>query len=301
MNTLPSRTVLVASALFGLAAAQAQPPSTPATTPAAPPAAPAATPASTPPPVSVPAKAITRTEKPGGLVVEDLTLGTGYEIKVTDHIVANYRGILKDTGAEFDASKPGMPFVAQVNKLIKGWQEGVVGMKVGGKRRLTIPHTLAYGDKGAPPRIPPKADLVFELEIVSALEIEDLKVGDGEEVKPNASVTAKYRGSLKSDGSEFDSSEVSNNGEPITFNLRGVIKGWTFGLPGMKVGGKRKLVIPWQLAYGETGAPPKIPAKADLIFEVELTGVKNPPPPPAPPAPKPEATPAPAEKAPEKK
>lgn len=102
--------------------------------------------------------------------------------------------------------------------------------------------------------------------------IEDFVVGEGEEVQPGATVTIHYRGTLK-DGTEFDSSYSRN--QPATFPLGNLIKGWQEGIPGMKVGGKRKLTIPWSLAYGERGAPPKIPPKSDLIFEIEMLGVRN--------------------------
>merc|ERR1719238_1465437 len=82
-----------------------------------------------------------------------------------------------------------------------------------------------------------------------------------------------YRGTLHEDGSEFDSSY--DRGEPLSFTLGSgqVIKGWDQGLLGMCVGEKRKLVIPPELGYGATGAPPKIPGNSVLIFEVELTKI----------------------------
>ncbi|MGE3262990.1 MAG: FKBP-type peptidyl-prolyl cis-trans isomerase [Bacteriovoracia bacterium] len=106
------------------------------------------------------------------------------------------------------------------------------------------------------------------------LVIEDEKVGSGKEAKLGSKITVHYRGTLES-GKEFDSSYAA--GEPITFDLLEgrLIKGWTEGIPGMKVGGKRKLKIPYQLAYGETGTPGgPIPPKANLNFEVELMDVK---------------------------
>jgi FKBP-type peptidyl-prolyl cis-trans isomerase len=83
-----------------------------------------------------------------------------------------------------------------------------------------------------------------------------------------------YKGTFKKDGKTFDSSY--DRGEPIEFKLAEgmLIKGWTEGIPGMRVGGKRKLSIPYAMAYGEHGRPPAIPAKADLNFEVELLDVK---------------------------
>jgi len=100
----------------------------------------------------------------------------------------------------------------------------------------------------------------------------DLKVGSGAEAKTGQSVTVHYRGTLMN-GTQFDASY--DRGEPFVFTLGqgGVIKGWDQGVPGMKVGGRRKLVIPSELGYGAAGSPPKIPANATLVFEVELLKV----------------------------
>jgi peptidylprolyl isomerase len=112
--------------------------------------------------------------------------------------------------------------------------------------------------------------------------------------------TVRYTGWL-TDGTKFDSSYDHPGGEPITFpaGVHRVIPGWDSGFQGMHVGGKRRLFIPWQLAYGEAGRPPRIPAKADLIFDIELVSQSNTPPQPpaapaAPAAPKPESTPPPS-------
>lgn len=107
-------------------------------------------------------------------------------------------------------------------------------------------------------------------EQVQELQIEDIEVGNGDECQPGATVNVHYRGTLM-DGTEFDSSY--KRGEPITFPLDNLIQGWKEGIPGMKVGGKRKLVIPYAKAYGERGAPPSIPPRSDLVFEIELLGV----------------------------
>ncbi len=106
---------------------------------------------------------------------------------------------------------------------------------------------------------------------VTELIIEDTTVGDGAECPPGAIVNVHYRGTLM-DGTEFDSSY--SRGQPIEFPLNNLIQGWQEGIPGMKVGGKRTLTVPYPKAYGERGAPPSIPPKADLIFEIELLGVK---------------------------
>lgn len=103
------------------------------------------------------------------LKIEDLVVGTGNEVKSGDTIVINYQGTLID-GTEFDNSyKRGKPFETQigVGRVIKGWDEGVLGMKVGGKRRLLIPANLAYGEQGVPGAIAPNTPLIFTVELIS--------------------------------------------------------------------------------------------------------------------------------------
>ncbi|MCX6779187.1 MAG: FKBP-type peptidyl-prolyl cis-trans isomerase [Candidatus Magasanikbacteria bacterium] len=107
---------------------------------------------------------------------------------------------------------------------------------------------------------------------MSELQKEVLTTGDGTEAKNGNTVSVHYTGTFEN-GDKFDSSV--DRGEPFSFKLGAgmVIQGWDLGILGMKVGEKRKLTIPYDLAYGESGYGP-IPAKATLIFEVELLGVK---------------------------
>ena len=102
------------------------------------------------------------------LIVDDVVIGTGDEVKTGDTVIVDYIGTLVN-GQEFDNShKRGTPFTFTVGagKVIKGWDEGVVGMKAGGKRILVIPSELAYGEKGYGP-IPGNASLVFAIDLVS--------------------------------------------------------------------------------------------------------------------------------------
>lgn len=122
------------------------------------------------------------------------------------------------------------------------------------------------------------------------LKYTDIVVGKGPLAETHKWYTVRYTGWL-TDGTKFDSSYDHPGGEPFTFpdGAKRVIIGWDTGFEGMHVGGKRRLYVPYQIAYGELGHPPVIPAKANLVFDVELVSMSdNPPEEPAP-------TPAPAE------
>ena len=226
-----------------------------------------------------------------GLMVWDVKEGEGEPIKKGDTVTIHYTGWLTD-GTVFDSSrKRGKMARFPLGSLIKGWQEGIPGMKPGGVRRLKIPFQMAYGEAGRPPTIPAKATLIFEIEATgpapkmpdlkaaewkplgdgkTGIRVWDVKVGDGAEVKPGAKVKLHYTGWL-TDGKQFDS---SRDGEPIEFGLGDLIEGWQLAVPGMKVGGTRRIELPYQYGYGERGDPPTIPAKATLVFDIEVLGTK---------------------------
>jgi len=106
--------------------------------------------------------------KPTGLLKEDIKVGTGPAAKTGDHVIVHYTGTLTD-GTKFDSSRDRdapFDFSLGAGQVIKGWDEGVVGMRKGGKRKLTIPPELGYGPQGSPPKIPPNATLVFEIEMI---------------------------------------------------------------------------------------------------------------------------------------
>jgi FKBP-type peptidyl-prolyl cis-trans isomerase FkpA len=120
--------------------------------------------------------------EPPDLIKEDLLVGTGTEARDGDKVKVNYTGRLLRTNFMFDTSigKGKKPFEFQIGKgaVIKGWDQGVLGMKVGGKRKITVPSRLGYGDKGQAPKIPGKSTLVFEVELLSVNEPADAGAGD---------------------------------------------------------------------------------------------------------------------------
>jgi len=207
-----------------------------------------------------------------------------------DKVRVHYSGWLDGFGGDqlFDSShnegRQPIEFVLGKSQVIKGWEQGVVGMKPGEVRRLTIPYDLAYGERGRPPQIPAFSTLYFEVEYLSLVEIpkagelgsETMKEGDGEPVKEGDKVRVHYTGWLDDFGGaqEFDSSRKPGR-EPFSFVVgRGqVIQGWDQGVTGMKPGEVRRLTIPYNLAYGEQGRPPVIPAFATLYFEIEYLGL----------------------------
>jgi FKBP-type peptidyl-prolyl cis-trans isomerase len=106
---------------------------------------------------------------PSGLTIEDLVVGTGDAAKSGQRVSVHYTGWTTD-GKKFDSSKDrGQPFSFGLGRgeVIRGWDEGVAGMKVGGKRKLTIPPDLGYGSRGAGNVIPPNATLLFEVELLA--------------------------------------------------------------------------------------------------------------------------------------
>lgn len=126
----------------------------------------------------------------------------------------------------------------------------------------------AGGDDGASSAAPGECDESPQT-LDSGLVVEDLECGDGEEAQRGDLVTVHYTGTLEN-GRKFDSSR--DRGEPFPLRLGAgmVIPGWEEGLPGMRVGGTRKLTIPPELGYGEAGRPPEIPPNSTLVFEIEL-------------------------------
>lgn len=239
----------------------------------------------------------------------DLKVGEGETVVAGDLATVNYTGYLYDStkpnsrGAQFETGT--RSFAAGTGAILPGtsyallgWDQGVPGMKVGGKANLVLPYNLAYGiyeytspQSGA--KVPQYAPVVFEVEVVSvkkaspsaAVQILAEVAGTGAAVEYSKTLTLKYTGWLydgtKADkkGKQFDTSTDGS----FAFVLGSGIKGFDAALLGMKVGGKRTVHIPEQLAYGTAGRSTTdasgvvtvtIPPNADLIFDIEVVGVK---------------------------
>jgi len=250
---------------------------------------------------------------PSGLKFVDDSLGTGREAKASDLVSIHFKGwmVPKDSAGELfsdwsldqsknmlslgDSKMRNQPvkYVLNSGSFIKGTDEGIVGMKVGGVRSMIIPSSLAYGEAGIG-FVPPNTDLkvvVELLEVKDRIEVKMWEVdstlfkttasgikyviisqGEGPAVEAGKVVTVHYSGFLK-DGTLFDSSVERD--EPIMFVVgQGqVVPGWDEGLQLLKKGDKARFIIPPQLGYGEM-ALEKIPANSTLIFDTEVIDIK---------------------------
>lgn len=212
----------------------------------------------------------------------DTLLGKGAAIKNDDVVTVTYKGWLPTTGKVFDSSEDKPPFAFKVGStdVIAGWNQGLVGMRVGGKRTISVPPGLAYGSRSMAD-IPADSTLCFDVElhridsadVEAKAEIQNLAPGKGKAAAKGDVVDVHYTGMFLN-GKKFDSSRERN--QPIRFELGAarVIAGFDQGVIGMMEGGKRRVTIPYSLAYGEAGRPPVIPRYATLVFELELVKIR---------------------------
>lgn len=252
---------------------------------------------------------ITPVKTESGLTYYDLKAGSGESAHPESNVSIRYV-LWYPEGTTVDSwKKIGRPVTFGLAKpeIIKGWKEGILGMQEGGIRRLEIPWSLGYGETGKS-FIPPRQDLVFEVELVkvfskdeplpndpasqalrankliasptslgelsptttqSGLKIWDIRVGEGEQPKLGSYVNI-HQTTWLADGTPVESTHA--DGLPISFELGKHIKGWVEGIATMKVGGLRRVEIPSALAYGSSGRIPLIPPNATLLCDIELLG-----------------------------
>lgn len=192
--------------------------------------------------------------------------GKGDPVKEGDRVFMEYRGTLVD-GTEFDSNleADGAPltFVVGAGEMIKGWDEAAVGMLPGEEIKLNVPSDKGYGPAGREPKIPPSADLIFEMKLLGVVRkgeetvydsIDD-KVGTGAEAVVGKTAEIHYTVAYLNDVVVDDSRK---RGKTLTFKIGAtsgdrVISGIDDGVRGMKVGGKRTLMLPPGLIYGPSG------------------------------------------------
>ncbi len=231
-----------------------------------------------------------------GLQYYDIAIGDGAVPKEGDTVTVEfaiwlqedefYVASSEDQGGEFS-------FALGSGQAFPGWEEGMLTMAEGGTRQLVIPSELAMGEAGVPGLVPPNATLIMEITLLgvreaavqtkvdeadyittdSGLKYYDIEVGEGPMPEIGQTVVVHYTGWLE-DGTKFDSSLDRGQPFPFPLGMGAVIAGWDEGLATMQVGGKRQLVIPADLAYGDAEAG-IIPAGATLIFDVELLEIQE--------------------------
>jgi peptidylprolyl isomerase len=242
------------------------------------------------PPADLTAPPADAAKAASGFVSRVLTAGTGAKNPAaTDVVTVHYTGWAASDGRMFDSSVArGAPSTFPLNKVMAGWRECVQLMTVGEKRRCWIPDTLAY--KGQAGR--PTGTVVFDIELIDAqvsptipppdvkgppadasktstgLAYKVLRPGTGaRHAAAWSKVTVHYTG-WTTDGKMFDSSVL--RGKPATFELGGVIPGWTEGVPLMVEGERTRFWVPENLAYkGEAGNP-----KGMLVFDIDLVRIE---------------------------
>ena len=238
-------------------------------------------------------------EIPTELVVTDLVEGTGPAAAEGDTVLVHYVGVRSETGEEFDNSyDSGSPFSVNLGAggVIQGWDEGLVGVKQGGRRQLDIPAELAYGDQPSGDVIQPGDALSFVIDVVAvvpasdpadaptgsvapsagATEVttEDVVVGEGDEVVDGSEVYVEIVAYDGATGAEIDS--TWGNGGPVQLQAAAdqTITGLYEGLLGMQPGGRRVITMPPADAFGDGGNEQLgLPAGSDLILVVDLVSI----------------------------
>jgi peptidylprolyl isomerase len=241
------------------------------------------------PTVSLPA------EIPTELVITDITEGEGEEASEGSTVYVYYVGVLSEDGKRFDGNFGSDPFAVTLGTgaVIKGWDTGLLGMKVGGRRQLDIPADLAYGSAGSGEAIPPDSAISFIVDVVAivppidaadapeitiegaenvdALVSDDLVVGEGAEAKAGSNVLVHIIAFNGATGEELASTWGDPSPVALLLEEGGSLPGLVEGIPGMKVGGRRQLTIPFADAFGTEGnSDMKLPASTDLVVVVDL-------------------------------
>lgn len=216
------------------------------------------------------------------LQITDVKVGTGPAVKEMDLVTVDYTGKLTN-GKVFDSSlKPGgtpFHFVAGIGFVIKGWDQGVIGMKVGGERKLVVPPSLAYGDRAIEDIIPAKSTLDFDIilrkteSLQKALTEKIEHPGLGAGAKMGDKVSFEFIAALK-DGKVIGDNNAPNPPTDMVLGPGSIIEGMTYSLLGMKAGEIRTVVIPADLGFGDQGHG-VVPPKSDIYVRIAMLAVND--------------------------
>lgn len=237
-------------------------------------------------------------QSPTELVVTDLTEGTGQAAITGDTVYLYYVGVLSKDGTRFDGNYGLEAFGVTLGtgSVIKGWDEGLVGVKVGGRRQLDIPADLAYGDEGAGDVIKAGDALSFIVDVVAIVPkisrrdeprdpvpardpvtevaTEDLVVGTGETIEAGDRVILHLQAYRADTGDMLETTWEFDTPLDISLVDGATLEGILKGLPGAKVGGRRLIHVPFADAFGEEGNPDLgLPASTDLILVIDIFAV----------------------------
>ncbi len=229
-------------------------------------------------------------DAPTELGIDDLIEGDGAEVAAGDLLVMHYVGVLHANGEQFDASwdrGSTFNFTLGQGRVIQGWDEGIVGMKVGGRRLLNIPSAQAYGSNSQG-GIPADSALVFVVDLVDAisppaeienadapvteLEVTVIEEGDGDVITAESFVDIHYQLMAQSTGTLIESSWVGGQSLPFPMATP-PIPGWGEALLGKRAGDSLRIVIPPALGIGQEGGP--IGLEETLVTEIRVMSVTN--------------------------
>ena len=222
-----------------------------------------------------------------GLRIEWTKKNNANPILLNDVVMVNYKARVAG-GEQYDSNtelgEP-VPLKTNIGMMIKGWEEGLLLLHVGDKARIMIPNALAYGEDGYIDIVPPQADIIVEIEIVSKIEPiildEGVKVYVWKSVKKgktpvkNQIITFDYFAYTKGKGAKlYDNSY--KNAEPFSFKFQnaGVVEGLHQGFSVLKSGENAFIEIPTELAYGKKGLVDFVPSKTDIVYDVRIKSIE---------------------------
>lgn len=212
--------------------------------------------------------------------IEWTAKGSGELLRRDDLVMVHLVGTVVADGKVFvDTRTADAPIPHRVGSghLVPGLDLVFPRLRVGDRVSTRLRSDLAYGDGGVPQVVPAKAEVSFDVEVLSRISpptCEVLAKGEGREARFGTLATVHYVGTLP-DGTKFDSSR--DRGAPYQFRVGygEVIEGWDQVVSRMRVGDRWKVVVPWVFAYGAEGSPPVIPPRTDLTFEIEVLRVDD--------------------------